>query len=50
MRYYLHFSDYYPHLCCHVYPNVLAVVRSDLLQVVGMLNLTLYFAYQGNLL
>ena len=42
MRYYvhyLHFSDYCPHLCCHVYHNVSAVVRSGLLQVVGMSNL-----------
>ena len=52
MRYYvhyLHFSDYCPHLCCHVYHNVLAVVCSGLLQVVRMLNLTLYFAYWGRL-
>ena len=50
MRYYvhyLHFSDYCPHLCRHVYHNISAVVRSGLLQVVGMSNLTLYFAYQG---
>ena len=33
---YLYFSDYCPHLCRHVYHNVSAVVRSGLLQVVGM--------------
>ena len=52
MRYYVHylrFSDYCPHLCRHVYHNVLAVVRSGLLQVVEMSNLTLYFAYRGKL-
>ena len=51
MRYYVHlyFSDYCPHLCHHVYHNVSAVVRSGLLQVVGMSNLTLYFAYRGRL-
>ena len=52
MRYYvhyLHFSDYYPHLCCHVYHNVSAVVRSGLLQVVGMSNLALYFTHRGKL-
>ena len=49
MRYYLHFSDYYPHLRRHVYLNVSAVVRSGLLQVVGMSNLTLYFAYRDKL-
>ena len=41
---YLHFSDYCPHLCRHVYQNVSAVVRSGRLQVVAMSNLTLYFA------
>ena len=46
---YLHFSDYCPHLCRHVYYNVSAVLRSCLLQVVGMSNVTLYFAYQGRL-
>ena len=46
---YLHFSDYCPYLCRHVYHNVSVVVRSGLLQVVGMSNLTLYFAYQGRL-
>ena len=43
MRYYghyLHFLDYFPHLCHHVYYKVSAVVRSSLLQVVGMSNLT----------
>ena len=30
--YYLHFSNYYPHLCRHVYHDVSAVVRSGLLQ------------------
>ena len=39
------FSDYCPYFCRHVYHNVSAVVRSGLLQVVGMLNLTLYFTY-----
>ena len=46
---YLHFSDYCLHLCHHVYHNFSAVVRSGLLQVVGMSNLTLYSAYQGRL-
>ena len=41
--YYLHFSDYCPHLCCHVYHNISAVVRSSLLQVFGML--ALYFTH-----
>ena len=39
MRYdehYIHFSDYCPHLCHHVYHNVSAVVRSGLLQVFGI--------------
>ena len=36
--YYLHFSDYCPHVSHHVYHNVSAVVRSGLLQVVGMSN------------
>ena len=52
MRYYvhyLHFSDYCPHLCRHVYHNVSAIVSSGLLQVVGMSNLTLYFAYRSRL-
>ena len=52
MRYYvhyLHFSDYYPHLCHHVYHNILVVVRSGLLQVVRMLNLALYFTHWGRL-
>ena len=49
MRYYLHFSNYCPHLCWHVYHNVSAIVRSGLLQVVGISNLTLYFAYRGRL-
>ena len=31
---YLHFSDYCPHLCRHVYHNVSAVVRSGLLQAI----------------
>ena len=35
---YLHFSDYCPHLCRHVYHNVSDVVSSGLLQVVGMSN------------
>ena len=42
MRYYvhyLHFLDYFPHLCRYVYYNVSAVVRPDLLLVVGMSNL-----------
>ena len=43
---YLHFSDYCPHLYRHVYP-ISAAVHSGLLQVVGMSNLTLYFAYRG---
>ena len=46
---YLLFPDYCPHLCRHVYHNVSTVVRSGLLQVVGMSNLTLYFAYRGRL-
>ena len=46
---YLHSSNYCPHLCRYVYLNVLVVVRFGLLQVVGMSNLTLYFAYQGRL-
>ena len=45
--YYLHFMDYCPILCRPVYHNVTAVVRSGLLQVAGMSNLTLYFAYRG---
>ena len=49
MRYCVHYSDYNPHLCRHVYHNVSAVVRSGLLQVVGMSYLTLYFAYWGRL-
>ena len=52
MRYYvhyLHFSNYCPHLCRHVYHNVSAVVRSGLLQGVGMSNWTLYFAHWGRL-
>ena len=52
MRYYAHysyFSDYCPHLFRHVYHNVSAVIRSCFLQVVGMLKLTLYFAYAGRL-
>ena len=52
MRYYVHyiqFSNYCPHHCRHVYHNVSAVVRSGLRQVVGMSNLTLYFAYRGRL-
>ena len=32
---YLHFLDYCPHLCCHVY-YVSAIVHSSLLQEVGM--------------
>ena len=44
---YLQFSDYCPHLCRHVYHNVSVIVRSGLLQVVGMSNLILYFAYRG---
>ena len=46
---YLHFSDYCSHLCCHVYHKVSAVVRSGLLQVIGMSNLALYFAHRGRL-
>ena len=52
MRYYvhyLHFLDYCPHLCRHLYHSVLAVVRASLPQVVGMSNITLYFAHQGRL-
>ena len=52
MRYYvhyLHFSDYCPHLCRHVYHIVWVVVLSGLLRVVGMSNLTLYFANRGSL-
>ena len=52
MRYYVHylnFSHYCAHLCRHVYQNVSAVVRSGLLQVVGMSKLTLYFANLGRL-
>ena len=40
---YLHFSDDCPHLRRYVYHNVSTVVRSGLLQVVEMSNLTLYF-------
>ena len=50
MRYYvhyLHFSDYCLHR--HIVHNVSAVVRSGLLQVVRMSNLTLYFAYRVRL-
>ena len=43
--YYLHFSHYCPHLCCHGYYNFSAIIRSGLLQVVGMSNLSLYFTY-----
>ena len=46
---YLHFFDYCPHLCCHVYHNVSDIVCSGLLQVVGMSNLTVYFTYRGRL-
>ena len=46
---YLHFSDYRPHLCRHVYHNGPAVARSGLFQVIGTANLTLYLAYQGRL-
>ena len=51
MRYYVHlyFSDYCPRLCRHVPHNVSAVVRSGLLQVVRMPNLTLYFAHWSRL-
>ena len=38
-------EKYCPHLCCHVYHNVSAVVRFGLLQVVEMSNLALYFAH-----
>ena len=47
MRYYvryLHFLDYCPHLCRQIYHNVSPIVCSGLLQMVGMLNLTLNFA------
>ena len=44
---YLHFSDYCPHLGCHVYHNVSAIVRSSFLQVVGMSILALYFTHQA---
>ena len=50
MRYYvhyLHFSDYCHHLCCHIYHSVSAVVRSSLLQVVGMSNLNPLFRLPG---
>ena len=50
MRYfvhYLHFWDYCPHFCRHVYHSILTVVRSGLLQVVGMSNLIIYFGYRG---
>ena len=47
--FYLHFSDNCLHLCRHVSHNVSAVVRSGLLQVVGMSNLVLYFAQRGRL-
>ena len=52
MRYYvhyLHFSEYFPHLCRHIYHKVSAVVRSGFLQVVEMSNLALYFAQRGRL-
>ena len=44
---YLHFLDYCRHHRRHVYHNISGGVRSDLLQVVGMSNLTPYFAYRG---
>ena len=44
---YLHFLDYCPDFFHHVYHNLSAIVRSSLLQVVGMLNLNLYFTYRG---
>ena len=50
MRYYVHYShvsDNCPHLCRHVNLNVSSVVRSGLLQVIGMSNLTLYFTHRG---
>ena len=43
------FRTIFHHLCRHVYHNVSADVRSGILQVVGMSNLTLYFAYQSRL-
>ena len=46
---FLHYSDYCPHLGHYIYHNVSAVVRSGLLRVVGISNLTLYFAYQVRL-
>ena len=52
MRYYvhyLHFSDYCPHVCRHVYHNVSGVVHTGLFQVVGMSNLALYFAHLDKL-
>ena len=52
MRYYvhyLHFLDYCPHLCRYVYHNVSVFVRIGLLQLVGMSNLTFYFAYWSRL-
>ena len=48
IHYHLHFLDYCPHLCRHVY-HVSSVVRSGLLQVVEMSSLNLYFAYRGRL-
>ena len=43
------FSLWQHYHCRHVYHNVSAVVRSGLLQVVGMSNFTLYFAYRYRL-
>ena len=52
MRYYVHylyFSDYCPHVCRHVYHRVSAIIRTSLLQVVGMSNLAFYFTHRGRL-
>ena len=50
MRYYvhyLHFSDYCPHFCRYVYPNVPAVVRSGLLHMRHSNHLQKAGAYNG---
>ena len=43
MRYYVHYSDY----CPHVYHTVSAVEGFSLIQMVGISNFTLYFACRG---
>ena len=43
-----YFSDCCPYLCRHVNHNIYAVVRSGLLQVVGISNVALYFFAYGD--